>query len=163
MVIGNVWGDKKMRRFSRVLLAIFLGFSLLTATFAIDVPLKYQKHPAASEDFYPSGSNGFTVTLKKPSGDWKLPALLSARPLYALVKIGDTERLCVLDRQKEDSKLYDRIYFDSNGNSNLTDDLIIDGNIQSGPENRYGMLEFPAVDTKIEVDGKSLPDGLPAR
>ncbi|MGD8535946.1 MAG: hypothetical protein PVF66_08865 [Candidatus Aminicenantes bacterium] len=146
-----------MRRRTPALLAIFLGFCLTSAAFAIDVPLKYQKHPAETEDFYPSGSNGFEVTLKKPSGDWKLPALISERPLYAIVKIGDTERLCILDRQKEDSKLYDRIYFDSNGNSNLTDDPVIDGTVRFGPENRYGMLEFPAIDTKIEVDGKSLP------
>jgi hypothetical protein len=146
-----------MRRYTRVLLAIFLGFCLTAAALAIEVPLKYQKHPAESEDFYPSGSNGFTVTLKKPSGDWKLPALVSEHPFYTFVKIGDTERLCILDRQKEDSKLYDRIYFDSNGNNNLTDDPVIDGTIRFGPENRYGMLEFPAIDTKIEVDGKSLP------
>jgi hypothetical protein len=146
-----------MRRHIPVLLAIFLGFCLTTAAFAIDVPLKYQKHPAESEDFYPYGSNGFTVTLKKPPGDWTFPTLVSEKALYALVKIGDAERLCVLDKQKEDAKFYDRIYFDSNGNNDLTDDPVLDGTIKFGSNNQYCYVDFQAVDTKIKVDSQSLP------
>jgi hypothetical protein len=146
-----------MRRHTSVLLAIFLGFCLTTAAFAIDVPLKYQKHPAESENFYPYGSNRFTVTLKKPSGDWKFPTLVSEKALYTLVKIGDAERLFVLDKQKEDAKFYNRIYFDSNGNNDLTDDSVLDGTIRFETNNQYCNVEFPAVDTKIKVDNQSLP------
>jgi hypothetical protein len=146
-----------MRRHTPVLLAIFLGVCLTTAALAIDVPLKYQKHPAESEDFYPYGSNGFTVTLKKPPGDWTFPILVSEKALYTFVKIGDAERLFVLDKQKEDAKFYDRIYFDSNGNNDLTDDPVLDGTIRFGSNNQYCNVEFPAVDTKIEIDGQSLP------
>ncbi len=146
-----------MRRLRRVLLAIFLGFCLTAAAFAIDVPLKYQKHPAEPEDFYPYGSNGFTVTLKKPAGDWKLPSLVSEKALYTFVKIGDVERLVVLDKQKEDAKFYDRIYFDSNGNNDLMDDPVLDGTIRFGSNNQYCYVDFQAVDTEIKIDGKSLP------
>jgi hypothetical protein len=131
-----------MRKFTRVLVAIFLGFSFVTAAFAIDVPLKYQKHPAESEDFYPYGSNGFKVTLKKPSGDWTFPAFVSGKALYTLVKIGDAERLCVLDKQKEDAEFYNRIYFDSNGNNDLTDDAVLDGTIRFGSNNQYCYVDF---------------------
>jgi len=146
-----------MRRFSRVLLAIFLGFCLTAASFAIDVPLKYQKHPAEPEDFYPYGGNGFTVTLKAPSGDWKFPTLVSEKALYTFVKIGDAERLVVLDKQKEDAKFYDRIYFDSNGNNDLTDDPHLDGTIRFFSNNQYCNVDFQVVDTEIKIDGKSLP------
>ncbi len=147
-----------MRTFTPVLMAIFLVFCLTIAAFAIDVPLKYRKHPAETEDFYPYGSNGFQVTLKKPSGDWKFPAFVSDKTLYAFVKIGDAERLCVLDKQKEDSKFYDRIYFDSNANKDLTDDQVLDGAVDFGTNNQYCYVNFPAeVDTKIMIDGKSLP------
>jgi hypothetical protein len=143
-----------MRRTIPKLLAAFLGLCLAASAFAIDVPLKYQKHPAETKDFYPSGSNRFTFTLKQPSGDWKLPSLVSEKALYTLVKIGDAERLCVLDQQREDAKFYDRIYFDSNGNRDLTDDPVSEGITQSMRPYR---VVFPAVDTKIEVDGKSVP------
>ncbi len=146
-----------MRRTIPKLLAVFLGLCLAASAFAIDVPLKYQKHPAESEDFYPSGTNRFAFTLKKPAGDWKLPSLVSEKALYTLVKIGDAERLCVLDIQKEDAKFFDRIYFDSNGNNDLTDDPVLDGTLDSGTSNLRYTRVFPAVDTKIEVDGKSIP------
>ncbi len=146
-----------MKRFSRVLLAIFLGVCITATAFAIDVPLKYRKHPAETEDFYPYGSNGFTVTLKAPSGDWKFPALVSEKALYTFGKIGDAERLFILDKQKEDSKFYDRIYFDSNGNNDLTDDPVLDGTIRFFSNNQYCNVDFQVVDIKIEIDGKSLP------
>lgn len=146
-----------MRRFTPVFVAIFLGFSFTTAALAIDVPLKYQKHPAETEDFYPYGSNGFQVSLKKPSGDWTLPNFVSDKTLYTLVKIGDEERLFILDKQKEDAKFYNRIYFDSNGNSDLTDDAVLNGTIRfMGSNNQYCNVEFPAVDTQIKINGKSL-------
>lgn len=146
-----------MRRFAPVLLAIFLGFSFTAAAFAIDVPLKYQKHPAEPKDFYPSGSGVVEKTLEPPAGKWKMPQLVSNKPIYALIKIGEKELLCVLDRQKKDAKFYDRIYFDSNGNNDFTDDPVLDGTIEYRLNNQYCTVDFPAVDTKTEIDGISRP------
>lgn len=146
-----------MRNFTPKLLAVFLGLCLCASAFAIDVPLKYQKHPAESEEFYPIGQNGFKVTVKKPSGDWTLPTFLSEYPLYSTVKFGDTEMLCVLDKQKADAKFYDRIYLDINGNNDLTDDSTVDGTLRPSSNERILYVDFPAVDMKIKVEGKSLP------
>jgi len=146
-----------MRKYTPKLVAVFLGLCLCASAFAIDVPLKYQKHPAESEEFYPYGQNGFKVTLKRPSGDWTFPTFLSEHPLFASIKLGDSERLCVLDKQKADAKFYDRIYIDSNGNNDLTDDTFIDGTVTFRNNDQYCTVDFPAIDTKVKVDGKSLP------
>ena len=146
-----------MRKFTFRLMAVFLGFCLTSAALAIDVPLKYQKHPDKTEDYYPSGAVSLKKTLKPPSGEWKLPQLVSEHPLYAFMKIGDKERLCVFDRQKAGDSFYNRFYFDSNINGDLTDDPFVDGSIEFRSNNRFCVVNFPAVDIRIEVDGKSLP------
>lgn len=146
-----------MRSYTPKLLAVFLGLCLYVSAFAIDVPLKYQKHPEKSESYFPSGNVGFGKKLEPPSGEWKFPTFLSEHPLYSTVKFGDTERLCVLDKQKADAKIYDRIYLDSNGNNDLTDDPPVDGTFRPSSNERILYVDFPTVDMKIEVDGKSLP------
>jgi hypothetical protein len=146
-----------MRNCTPKLLAVFLGLCLCASAFAIDVPLKYQKHPEESESFFPYGNVVFEKKLEPPPGEWKFPEFVSKSPLYAVVKFGNTERLCVLDKQKDDSKFLDRMYFDANGNKDLTDDPSIDGTVDQGPNERYLYVNYPSMDVKIEVDDKSLP------
>jgi len=146
-----------MRRTIPKLLAAFLGLCLAASAFAIDVPLKYQKYLAESEDFYPSGTAVVEKTLEPPAGKWKMPQLACDKPIYALIKIGEKELLFVLDWQKKDAKFYNRIYFDSNGNNDLTDDPVLDGAIEFGTSNLRYTAVFSGVDIRIEVDGKSLP------
>lgn len=145
-----------MSKFTAKLAIIFLGLCITTTAFAIEVPLKYQKHPDKSKAFYPSSITRPEKKIERPTGKWKMPELLSEYPLYIFIKIGDEKRLCVMDRQKAEDVFYNRLYFDANGNSDLTDDAIIDGTSnQSGGQRSY--VNFPIVDTSIEVDGKSLP------
>ena len=146
-----------MRKTIPKLLAAFLGLCLTASALAIDVPLKYQKHPAESEDFYPNGSISLKRTMGTPSGEWKFPTLVSEHPIYAFAKIGDKERLCILDRQNASDKFYNRFYFDSNGNRDLTDDPFVEGTVNLPQNNQRYTVEFPGVETKIEVDGKSVP------
>jgi len=146
-----------MRRTIPKLLAAFLGLCLVASAFAIDVPLKYQKHPAESEGFYPSGSISLEEMMEPPPGEWKFPALVSEHPIYAFVKIGDKQKLCVLDHQVAGSKFYNRFYLDSNGNGDLTDDPFVEGTVKLAQNNRSYTVAFPGVDTRIEIDGKSIP------
>ncbi|MBN2578787.1 MAG: hypothetical protein JXB10_07330 [Pirellulales bacterium] len=78
-------------------------------------------------------------------------------PLRGAVKFGDKRYGFVFDKQEEKSKGYDRLYFDVNGNGDLTDDkpldALTDENSTRYPEN-YIRLSFPRVDLPIEVDGK---------
>ena len=65
----------------------------------------------------------------------------------------------VLDQKDEKSKGYDRLYFDLNGNGDLTDDRPIDAaSTKQLPVivASYTQSHFPRVDLSIDVDGKKL-------
>lgn len=134
---------------------VFFFFAL--TLFAIDVPLKYVKYPDKPETYFPTGMARLKYKLDPPPGDWKFPEIVSSHPIYSLVKLGDEEKLLILDRQKTEDEYYNRIFFDANANKDLNDDPVIDGTTVSIPGRRYEMVKFPAVDTKIKVDGKPLP------
>jgi len=41
-----------------------------------------------------------------------------------MVKLGDEERLLIMDSQKTEGDFYNRIFFDANANKGLTDDPV---------------------------------------
>ncbi|UCE42852.1 MAG: hypothetical protein JSV17_07860 [Candidatus Aminicenantes bacterium] len=143
---------------SFVKLLCFVVFFIFASTLlAIDVPLKYVKFPDKPKTYFPTGIASLKYKLDPPKGDWKLPPFVSAHPIYSLVKLGDEEKLLVLDRQNAEDEYYNRLYFDANANRDLTDDPVIDGKSESVPGRQYKRVVFPSVDTKIKVQGKSLP------
>lgn len=132
-------------------------FFFASTLFAVDVPLKYVKFPDQPETYFPTGMARLKYKLDPPQGDWKLPQFVSSHPIYSLVKLGDEEKLVILDRQKTEDEYYNRIFFDANANRDLTDDPVIDGKTESIPGRQYSRVQFPSIDTKIKVQGKSLP------
>ncbi len=74
-----------------------------------------------------------------------------------MIKLGDDERLLVMDRQKIEDDFYNRIFSDANANKDLTDDPVIDGTLETESRQSYKRTKFPPIDTRIKVDGKSLP------
>jgi hypothetical protein len=143
---------------SVIKLICFLAFiSFASTLLAIDVPLEYVKYPDKIETYFPTGRAFVKKTLESPEGNWKLPEFISSKPIYAQVKLGDEERLMILDRQKIEDEFYNRIYFDANGNKDLTDDPVIDGTLKPGPNQSYQRTRFHSVDIKIKVDRKFLP------
>ena len=132
-------------------------FFFASTLFAIDVPLKYLKFADKPETYFPTGMAMLKYRLDPPPGDWKFPDFVSSHPIYSLVKLGDEEKLLILDRQKSEDEYYNRIFFDANANRDLNDDPIIDGESVSVPGRQYEVVKFPAVDIKIKVKGKSLP------
>ena len=139
------------------LICCMVFFSLASTLPAVEVSLKYVKFPDKTETYLPTGMARLKYTLDPPPGDWKLPPFVSAHPIYSLVKLGDEERLLVLDRQKREDEYYNRIFFDDDANKDLTDDRIIDGTSESVPGRQDKRIVFPPVDTRIRVQGKSLP------
>ncbi len=137
--------------------AAILGFCLTTVALAVEVPLKYKKFPEKPKSFLPTFEVRLNNLIERPVGDWKMPELISNHPVYAFVKLGDRNQLCVLDCQNASDVFYNRIYFDANGNRDLTDDPVIDGTLQIGRSKKYYSVKLPIVDTTIEVDGKPLP------
>jgi len=87
---------------------------------------------------------------------------VSEHPMRSVAKLGSKEYGFVFDKKDEKSKGYDRLYFDINGNGDLTDDAPIDAskvdqpNIASDTPVEYVQSQFPRVDLTIDVDGKPL-------
>ncbi|MCD4728151.1 MAG: hypothetical protein K8R46_10845 [Pirellulales bacterium] len=107
---------------------------------------------------------GFKKAVKKE------PAKYSSKyPLRGMATLGSKQYGFVLDKKDEKSNDYDRLYFDLNGNGDLTDDKPIDKPTVKQIETPPGVWswlfspkpsrvksEFPRVDLAIDVDGKKL-------
>lgn len=132
-----------------VLPALYLFFSATPAR-AIDVPVKY-KHITFGEDdaVFTYKFKNLKKSLVPPPGDWNLPALKSEFPIYALIPLGEGSRLLVVDQQSGDDAFYNRIYFDANGNGDLTDDPVIIEDPDAGKD--------PAVPHPYSIKDVSIP------
>ena len=137
--------------------AFLLGLS--SGAFGLDVPLKYEKAPSDPTVFFPSGYGGYQLSPGMPSGDWKLPVLKTNKPMYAIFKFGDTEFLLLLDVNNTKDNIYSCLFFDSNGNRDLTDDLPINGIIPKNMlmQNKVSYsIEFPPVEMSVKTEGVSI-------
>jgi hypothetical protein len=121
---------------------------------ALDVPLTYTRCDQGTEESLARESIYLADNGQLPPGEWKLPSLVSKAPLYALVKLAGQDRLMVFDQAKPEDSFYNRVYFDANGNRDLTDDSVISGSVErTGPLTE---AEFSPIDLTITVDGKQL-------
>ncbi|UCF37781.1 MAG: hypothetical protein JSU96_02630, partial [Acidobacteriota bacterium] len=147
------------RSFFRTLwLCVFVCSTAQALT--LQVPLEYQRHSYVQDQFYPFGSTHFRPHLESPEGDWELPDFVSARPVFGILSLGDSEFLYILDRSGADDTFYSRIFFDINGNRDLTDDPVLQGEVRRAGEGFYP-VEFPeSVDVRYRLDGEWLPYSL---
>ena len=125
----------------------------------IEIPIFYDRYPSNSASFRPGGYSNFRWKPPRPAGDWNLPVLEGVQPLFAMVPLGDSNILAILDRHPADARFYNRMYFDRNANRDLTDDPPIDGDLQT-PGRRYFFCMFPPIDLEIEVGGHRMPYSL---
>jgi hypothetical protein len=122
---------------------------------ALEVPLVYQQYSGDEKTFHPYGFATLKFTSSPPPGTWKLPSFVSSRPAYALVRFAEQDRLVVLDQQKAKDNFYNRLYFDSNANRDLTDDPVVGTKID---QDDYSMsATFPVTDTTVLVDNTEMP------
>jgi hypothetical protein len=154
-----------MRRHFLISLLLWLGLISAALTFtasaqAVDVPLKFVKFADGATGLIPASTTSFKLALEPPAREWKFPKWTSEKPLYGLVKIGSAERLLAFDREKGEDKYYNRIYFDSNANKDLTDDPVVAGKEELDSQGRYCRVKFGGVDTTIEAEGKRLSYSL---
>ena len=141
-----------------MLLATAFVCGLAQSARSNEVPLTYQPFPEEpTEGILPLfGYASQTVSTTPPDGNWKLPESVS-RPLYCLITLGDMKRLAVLDRQSATDVFFTRIYFDKNGNGDLTDDPPLDGRLDTNATDDFCFAQFPRVDIIVDVNGKPLP------
>ena len=124
----------------------------------IEVPLVYEAYCDEDNDsgFQPQSSITYeTIAESPPEGQWKLPELNGENPVYRLIHVGGKERLLILD-QTDKNAFYNRIYFDTNGNRDLTDDAPIDALNVSSPDGQYFRAYFPGIDIDTVIDGVTM-------
>ncbi len=147
-------------RFSWLLAAALILGPGVTAQ-VIDVPLTLHLRPDRTRGFFPLGIAQPEKSLEAPAGEWKLPELKSEVPVFFQHRLGDQELLFILDRKGKDSAFYDLLYFDANGNRDLTDDPVIAGKSlgrgRPGLEKgKYFYFQY-LIETIIRVDGRPAP------
>jgi len=139
----------------RKLVMILVGVALAVPAAGLEAPLVYERYPEERDEFRPYGGTGFQANFKAPDGEWKLPELLSAKPIYQLIDLGDRKHLIVLDQQRAKDAFYNRLYFDANANRDLTDDPVVE--TTASDNGSYYHVSFPPIDATVVVDGKLLP------
>lgn len=144
---------KLITRLFMVCLILSVGSSLK----AIDVPLKFKKIGDETQTLYSSGFRIMGGDHKAQFIGWKLPEFTDDNPLFGVAKFGDTELFMVFDRRKPDDPHYNTIYWDKNGNRDLTDDKAISGKLVDDGDERLITIGFPAFDIDIEIDGEKFP------
>ena len=137
----------------------FLSLGVPSFAQSIEVPLKYHEDTTEFENLY-VGGNGFIQTQAEcPKGEWKLPEFKSKKPMFGLITLGDSDFLLALDTKMASDAFYNRVYVDLNDNGDLTDDKVLDGELQSMEEDMgFFWVIFPkGLDITYELDGKKLP------
>jgi hypothetical protein len=114
--------EEEMSRTMRAVLSFFSVLLLSGAAFGIDVKLERLCPSDAERNAHPFDYTLLEKTTDPPTGAWKLPDLLCATPVYAYLQLGAKKRLLVLDVEKGSDRFYNRVWFDANGNQDLTDD-----------------------------------------
>lgn len=141
-------------------LALALAFLPAAQAGALDVPLKYERHPDKPAGFVPRGTGMVRVSLEAPPGAWKLPELKGKEPLFGLASLGEGKHLLVLDAAE--GKAYGRLFFDADGDGDLSAEQAIEG-VEPRKVAGYRMFDFPAVDMKLRLGGKDVPYSFKAR
>ena len=149
----------KRKRYFVGMQVVLCFFCVGAHTQVLELPLTYERYPDAEEEyqFRPFGSAFLVPLSAPPEGEWKLPKLVSEHPLYAWVRIGEQERLLVLDQSDRNAAFYDRLYFDANANRDLTAGQVIDARGVEADDGQYFSAFFRGIDTETLVDGISLP------
>ncbi len=150
-----------MIRSFKIITAILVAscFIVTATTAAIEIPLKYGRCPAPDrEGYHPHDSRLLDKALQAPAGEWKLPKLNSKMSIYSETDMAGKKRLFLFDCKESGYGFYDRVYFDANGNRDLTDDPIIEAdNSNFDLNSANGMVRFPKVDSTLTAGGKEFP------
>ena len=106
-----------------------------------------------------SGEDNFKDVVKREPARY-----VADHPLRGTVKLGSKFYGFVLDHKDGKSKGYDRLYFDLNGNGDLSNATPVDAFEPKAPQGQSPggapASEFPRVDLTIDVDGEKLDYGF---
>ena len=147
---------------SRTAHAILVAFVVLISAsmasgpvFGIDVQLKGMRPSDDARTGFPFDYVSLEKSTTAPAGAWKLPALQCETPVYAFLTLGGEKRLLILDVDNRSATFYNRIYFDANGNQDLTDDPAVG---QENPSEPFAYSpSFALKDVPVKANGLTVP------
>jgi hypothetical protein len=146
-----------MKTLSASLAMLTLVIGGVQAAQPVEMPLKFVKAPGSF-----CGEQRAKISLRPPSGRFKMPKFRAARPLYITMKLGDSHYLAVADFSSSESGWYDCLYVDANRNGDLTDDKVIEPKVlrsipgqPPGPDLKVS--EFDVAGVTMVKGGKSTP------
>jgi hypothetical protein len=146
-----------MGKIASLLSAILMASPAVAVAAGIEIPLKFLASGDLSSGSYrPSGRQMLELLPGGPEGTWKLPEVKGPKPVYAFARLGDGRRLFILDGRKDENSLPTRVHFDANGNSDLTDDPVAEGNGNAG-NMFFGQIPFPSLKLELMQEGKPVP------
>jgi hypothetical protein len=105
--------------------------------------------------------NNFEEVVKKEPKKY-----IAKRPLRGVTILGSQQYAFVLDHKSNESTGYDRLYFDLNGNGDLTDDKPLDvtpNKKQTSSSTISDNSEFPRVMVSVDVAGRKIDYPLSLR
>jgi hypothetical protein len=141
----------------------------------IEIPLTAGKPTYRNASILQSASRRFNLQSAAPAGQWKLPDFGGRKAAFATLRIGGMIRLLAFDTvaetdsatdslveafgqaSKPESKFYNRMYFDANGNSDLTDDPVI----KATPQRESGSGVFSTTFTQVSITNNSGENASP--
>ncbi len=123
----------------------------------IEIPLFYERYSENGSSSRPSGYAFCPLQTIPPAGDWKLPNFEGSRPLFTVITLGQSTFLAAFDQPPSATALYQRVYFDRNGNHDLTDDEPLVGEARTFSQSTYFDCSFPAIDLEIDVGEHRMP------
>ena len=145
-----------MKPLLSILTVALIGLFLPVTGTTLEIPLRYERFP---DDAKLPFDNYSRSMISLPTGDWGLPVFNTKNPLYYFVTVGTSKKLLIFDTQDtgEFRGIYNRVYFDANGNRDFFDDAVTDGITNYSPDDGWYSVTYPALNTHIMVDDIILP------
>lgn len=129
----------------------------MVATAPVDVSLVYAEFPwgLPNEPYAPAGYAWHGVVAAPPTPDVKFPNPVCKDPLYDVVSLGAGKWHVMLDKSTSRESFYDRIYLDTDGDKDLTDEKPLEARLDHG--GGYQRLHAYGTIKAAEKDGLPKP------
>ncbi len=129
---------------------------------ALEIPLTFRPTSSSSQDWVGEEVHRLARRAQPPPGDWKLPRFRARIPVFSVIYLAGTPHLLVLDKKNPRDSFYNRLFFDADGDGDLTDDPVVEGKAFSRGMGFY-YATFPPLEVTIRLPQGTAPYRLEIR
>ncbi len=126
------------------------------------MPLSFQATPTSGRAAVGEEAHRLARWKTPPPGRWRLPSFQARTPVFSMVYLAGRPYLLVLDKKKSTHPFYDRLYFDTDGDGDLTDSPPLEGKAFSRGMGFYYSI-FPPLELALPISGAKVPYRLEIR